>query len=548
MDTYNHSVVRFSLSARLFVAFVLIAFSLSLRAQQASESGDTSTHGRLLLVLPFENHTGQPSLDWMEEAFPDIFNRRLTSAGFLPIGRNDRLYAFDHLGLPLNLHPSHATAIRIAQMLDADYVIVGNYTVTGSQLTVQARILDITALHLSPPIQEQSTLEDLLDVANKLAWDVTRQLDPSYAVAQQTFLAADGHLPVNAFENYIRGLVEERPEENIRHLQEAIRLDPNFIPAWLALGLKYFSNQDYEDAAATLGHLPTDYTYALEADFYRGLAFFYTGNYLKAEDAFAFVSTRLPLPEVVNNQAVAASRRGKDAGALFREAVAADPKDPDYHFNLAISLANHKQMPEAIAELEQAIKLRPQDTEAQNYLATLKDPATTKPNPDPGHAITDTEGPLPRIKRSYNEAGFRQAAFEMEQMQKIHLASMPPAQRADALVKDGDQFFQRGLVLEAEREYQAALNAEPSSAAAHAGLAAVRERSGDINAAREEAQKSLQLSPNASAHLVLARLDLSGNQLSAAAGEVSEALREDPTSPAARGLKQALESRGQQVP
>lgn len=548
-DTYNHTVVRLSFLSRLFTAFTVIALALSAPAQQTA-GGPVAppVHGRLLLVLPFENHSGMANLDWMQEAFPDIFNRRLASAGFLPISRGDRLYALDHLGLPLSLHPSHATAIRIAQMLDADYVVFGFYTVTGSQLTAHAQVIDVTGLRLGQPIEEHSGLDTLLDTVNKLAWETTRQLDPSYAVAEQTFLAADGHLQVNAFENYIRGLVEEKPEEGIRRLQDAIRLDPEFVPAWLALGRRYFADQDYEQAASTLGHLPKDNANALEADFYRGLSFFYTGNYLKAEDAFAFVSMRLPLPEVVNNQGVAASRRGKDAVALFRQAVAADPKEPDYHFNLAVSLAHRNETPEAIAELEQEIKLRPQDSEAQTYLHTLKNPGSVKPNPDPGKAITDTEGPLQRIRRSYNEAGFRQAAFEMEQMQAIQLASMPPAKRATSLVKDGDQFFQRGLVLEAEREYQAALNADSSSSSAHAGLAAVRERSGDGDAARLEAQKSLQLAPNVPAHLVLARLDLAGNQLSAAAGQVSDALKVDPANPNARGLKQALEARGQQVP
>ena len=89
---------------------------------------------------------------------------------------------------------------------------------------------------------------------------------------------------------------------------------------------------------------------------------------------------------------------------------------------------------------------------------------------------------------------------------------------------------------------------DPSSAFAHAGLAQVREHSGDADTARQEAQKSLALAPNVPAHLVLARLDLASNQLPAAAGEVSQALRVEPTNANARGMKQALESRGQQVP
>ncbi len=537
-------------AACLFVAV------LAQEPSAAKPSEPAEVHGRLLLVLPFENRTGNASLDWMGEAFPDVLNRRLNSAGFLTISRGDRLYAFDHLGLPLNLEPTRATAIRIAQTLDADYVIYGHYAIaTGqattqqpNQITADAEVLGVSALRLGPPIEEQGESNGLLGMIDSLAWRVTRQLDPRYAVEEQTFVAADKNLHPDAFEDYIRGLVAENLPQSIQYLRDAVKLDPDFAAAWLALGRAYFSNQEYEQAAATLGRLPKDDPNALEADFYRGLACFFTGNYREAEDAFAFVSMRLPLPEVVNNQGVAASRRGKDAGALFQQAVTADPRDPDYHFNLAVALAHRNDTEGAMRELNEALALRPQDTEAQAFADHLKVPGVAKPNPDPGHAVADTQGPLERIKRGYSEAGFRQAAFEMEQVQQMRLASMPPPQRAAELVRDGDQFFQRGLVLEAEREYREALEADPASALAHAGLAAVRERDGDADAARQEAHASIQLTPNVPAYLVLARLDLGANQLSAAAGDVGDALKVDPANANAKGMKLALERRGQATP
>jgi tetratricopeptide (TPR) repeat protein len=515
-------------------------------ARPAAAVDDQQMHGRLVLLLPFENRSDQPNLDWIGEAFPDIFSRRLTSADFLPLGREDRLYAFDHLGLPQNLQPSRAMTIRVAQLLDADYVIIGSYTIVDHRLTATARVLDMAALTLSRPIELQSDLSNLLDTINGLAWQVVRQMDPQYAVAEQTFLVADGKLPPDAFENYIRGLIAETLSDRIRHLKEAIRLDPDFVPAWLQLGLAYFADQDYDLAATTLGHLPKDDQHATEADFYRGLAFFYVGDYMKAEDAFAFVSTRIPLPEVLNNQGVAASRRGKPSVPLFQQAIAADPKDPDYRFNLAVSLARQHDTAGALKEIEEELKLRPTDTEAQAFEQRLKNPPP--PNPDPGQAVADTDEPLERIKRTYDGAGVRQAAFELEQVQQMRLASMPAPERAAELVKDGDQFFGRGLILEAEREYQAALAADSKSALAHAGLAAVRERSGDDDAARKEAQLSLSLHPNVPAHLLLARMDLASNQIDAAAGQVGAALKLDPSSPGALGMRQALEARGEQVP
>ena len=501
-----------------------------------------------MLVLPFENHTSQPNLDWIGEGAANILNRRLDSAGFLTIGRGDRLYALDRLGLPQSFQPSHATTIRIAQTLDADSVILGSYILAGDHFTASAQVLDVKALKLSPAIQQEGDLKSLLDVLNSLAWRLARQLDPSYAVAEQTFLAADTPLRVEAFENYIRGLVAEAPSERIVHLKEALRLDPSFTPAWFALGMAYFADQEYDSAATTFGHLPKADSRALEADFYRGLAFFYTANYMKAEDAFAFVNLRLPLPEVVNNQAVAASRRGRDGVPLFQQAVNADPKDPDYRFNLAVSLRRRNDVQGAIREIDQELKLRPQDTEAQAFANVLKNPGSVKVNPDKGKAIPDDTLPLERIKRSYNESGFRQAAFEMEQMEAVRMSSLPAAERATALVKQGDQFMNGGLTLEAERQFQSALQANPSSAMAHAGLAQVREHSGDSNSARQEAQRSLALSPNVPAHLVLARLDLATNQLGTAATEVSQALKLEPANANARGMKLALESRGQQVP
>ncbi len=535
--------------ARLFAFILLILFARIAHTQSSTTAAaEPSEHGRLLLVLPFENHTLQPSLDWIGEGAADILNRRLDSAGFLAISRGDRLYALDHLGLPQSFQPSHATTIRIAQMLDADSVILGSYTLTGDRLTASAQILDVKALKLTPAIQEDGDLKNLLAILNTLAWRLARQLDPSYSVAQQTFLAADGSLHVDAFENYVRGMIAESPAERIVHLKESLRLNPSFTPAWFALGMAYFANQDYDSAAAILGRLPKDDPNALEADFYRGLAFFYTANYMKAEDAFAFVRLRLPLPEVVNNQAVAASRRGHDAAALFQQAIAADPKDSDYRFNLAVSLRRRNDVQGAIREIDQELKLRPQDTEGQAFANELKNPGSIKVNPDMGKAIPDDTLPLERIKRNYNEAGFRQAAFEMEQMEAMRLAILPPAERASALVKQGEQFMNSGLTLEAERQFQYALQVNPSSALAHAGLAQVRERSGDLDAARQEAQKSLALSPNVPAHLVLARLDLASDQLGTAATEVAQALKLEPANANARGMKQALESRGQQVP
>jgi tetratricopeptide (TPR) repeat protein len=505
---------------------------LALHAQ-VDEAG-----GRVVLVLPFDNRSGQNNIDWIGESFANTLNARLRSGGFLTISRDDRVYALDHLGLPTGLRPSRATTIRIAQTLDAQFVIVGNYTLKDGNVTAQAQVLAVNQLRMSSPLEQGASLARLLDVENNLAWLSARQMDPKFAVAQNTFSAASAGLKLDAYESYIRGITASTDDEKLKRLKTATELAPTNAEALLALGKTQYTSGDYDGAATVLGKVPAADPLALEAGFYRGLAAFNNARYADAEAAFAVVSTRLPLPEVVNNQGVAMARQRRDATALLQRASAADPQDADYHFNVAVALRRRGDNLHAKVEIDQAVKLRPNDGEARQLQGivsgTLAAPA--------GFA------PQERIRRTYSEAAFRQAAFQIDQLRAARLAALPPVQQATEYAQVGQDYLNQGLVLEAEREFQSALAADPQSSVGHLGLAIVRERSGNADDARKEAQASIASKPNAAAYLVLARLDISANQNTEAGEAVASALRAEPGNPAAVGMKTALQARGIVVP
>jgi tetratricopeptide (TPR) repeat protein len=518
--------------------------------------------GRVVLVLPFDNRSAQPDLAWIGESFPDTLNQRLTSAGFLTISRDDRQYALDHLGFPTDFRPTRATTIRIAQTLDANYVVIGSFNVANGRISVQSQVLEINSLRMSSPLEDSSELSRLFDVQNALAWKIARHIDSHFNVAEQTFLAARGQVKLSAFENYIRGITATTPQERIKRLQLAVQEAPSYPAAVLALGKTQFAQRDYEHAASTLSRMPPADRRALEAGFYTGLAQFNSGHYAEAEKAFTFVASRLPLPEVVNNQAVASSRQNHNATALFARAVAADPNDADYHYNLAVSLYRHGDLASAQREVDQVLKLRPTDPEAPELKALIaygrpapvastasKSTVTPASTQSPSKSVsTSSFEPLERIRRTYSEVSFRQAAFQLDQMRAARMSTLPPAEQAIQYVQLGRDYLAQGLIPEAEQEFQSALAASPNSAEARAGLAQVREQSGDHAAARTEAEDSIKLSPNAPAYLVLARLELNESQTAASAADVGRALKLDPTNTAALGMKQALAARGQSVP
>lgn len=534
MGSFRRSALTASLLAGLVTSLGLFPGSEAL-AQGAGSDAYTGGKNRILLVLPFDNGTAQPNLGWIREAAPEILNARFASAGFAPMSRADRMYALDHLGLPQQFQPSRASALKLAQTLDADSIIVGSYRLEGTGIAAEARVLNVPHLRMSDPVMARGAMNDMIAVFDSLAWRLTRIMDPEFNVAQGTFLAAGASLRLDAFEQYIRGISESDQQERKRHLEQSVALSPNFGPAWMALGREDFNGQEYEEAAAAFAKVSPNDSDALEAGFYRGLSLLFFGAYPQAQDSFAAVARELPLAEVLNNEGVAVSRQGNDGTGLFVQAAAADPDNADYHFNLAVSLKRHGSEANATNELNQCLKLRPNDTEAQQLLAAWKDSKFS----DAGQA---TE-PLERIIRTFDASAFKQAATVIDQMEATRLAALSAHDRAVKLSGQAREYFNRGLLLEAERLYQSAVTDDGSLAEAHVGLAAVRERAGDAAGARREANAALKLSPSLDAYLVLGRLDLAANRVDDAGRDVGEALKLDPRNSRAQELNREIVAR-----
>jgi tetratricopeptide (TPR) repeat protein len=526
-------------------ALLVVAFlTLHLPAcAQANPDTQNAGKGRILLVLPFDNRTGQPSLEWVREAAPEILSSRFISAGFAPLSRADRLFALDHLGLPEGFQPSRASALKLAQTLDADSIIVGSYTTDGTKLVAEAQIVDVAHLRMNPPVSAQGELRNLVAVFGSLAWKLTKDLDPGFSLAEDTFIAAGKGTRLDAFEQYIRGITEPDHDERLRHLKQAVALSPDFGATWMALGREDYAGQQYDEAAAAFAKVGRNAPDALEAGFYRGLSLLFSGDYPQADEAFKSVAMVLPLAEVLNNQGVALSRQNRDGSAEFLAAESADPNQADYHFNVAVNLKRRGQSSAALAELAQCLKLRPNDSEAQELQTEWAAPATSTAHTGGVDQDADASAktdPLERIIRTFDAGAFRQAAGMMDQVEAARLAELAPHDRAVTFAAQAKGYLDRGLLLEAERLYQSAVVADASVAEAHAGLAEVRERSGDSASARKEAHAALELKPSAEAYLVLGRLDLADNHLDQAGQEAGAALKLDPASRVAQDLSRQV--------
>ncbi len=522
----------------LFAAAVEAASRSATAAQNAAGAQSASTTAQTVLILPFENTSKAPGLEWIGEAFPEVLGQRMGSPSVYVVPREDRTYAFERASIPTNLRPSRATLFRIGEQMDVDYMVLGHYTFDGEKFTGTAQLLDVKRLRLSQEMSESGPLMTLIDIQTALAWDVLRAMRPAFEITRNEFMAGSPPIRLDAFENYVRGITAATRQEKVARLREAIRLNPAYTLAILQLGRTYFAAREYESAAAWLNRVPHSDPAAREANFYAGLAYYTLGQYERAENAFSYVASQFPLTEVYNNLGVVDARRGRRTALdYFQKAVDADPTDEDYRFNLGVALYRTGDLSGAVRQLREAVNLRSTDGEARAMLDLASGRAA-----DNGHRV-----PLERIKRNYDETSYRQLALEIQNAMEVRLAKSDPRSHAAYHVEHGETLLQQRFIGEAGREFREAITLDPTNAGAHAGLAAVLEASNDTASARKEAVMALQLQPSADAYLVLARLDLRDNNTQAAATNVEKALALQPTNAAAVALKRTVAAKMTEV-
>jgi len=532
-----------------FVSLVSLLFCPSLRAEDTPASDRTSDGrtdaGRTMVVIPFENTSPTPGLEWLGESFPETFHEQLNSPVLYVASRDERLRAYDRQGVPAGVHPARATLYRLAEQMDVDYAVLGSYNYDGARLTAIAQLLDMRAEKLSPAVTESGPLADLGTLQSALTWDLLRQIRTDFSVPKDKYITSVAPARLDALENYIRGTLATSAEEKVKYYREATRVNPAYAQAWLELGKTYYAQRAYEPAITALGQVQqsslmsglTSGAVAREANFYLGLATYAHGDFAKSETAFQFVAARLPLAEVYNNLGVVASRHGqKKAVEYFQQAIQNDPSDPDYHFNMGVTLSQAGDRAGAARELRATLDRRPNDAEAKMMLDSLTPPAAGSIVP----SSATSKAPAERIKRNYEEDAFRQMTTQMGSWAEQQFARSDPRSHARFHVELGKELLAHGFTTEAEAEFQHAAAVDPSSTAPLTALADDYDARGDAREARAQAEAALRIRESTEAYLILARLDLRENRMHAAAQNINRALQLEPGNPAVQDLKRTL--------
>jgi tetratricopeptide (TPR) repeat protein len=535
-------------------------------ATSANSSAASGAPQKIYVVLPFEAAGAPAKLDWLGEGLEELTIERLTAAGEQVYSHAGRAAELERYGLPTGSTFSRATMLRVAEDLDADYVIYGKYAVKGTTLTLEMRILSMNPLALRPLVRESGPVDSLMDLHMRLLWRTLSSRDGRYALGLADFTKRQRPLRLDAFEQYARGQQVTDVDAKLRQLHEAARLEPDWPDASFALGEAYFAKKDYNAALAWFFKVPKSYDRYAEATFFSGVCRLQLNQADHAEEDFHSLQETLKTsstngadaPEILNDLAIAQARQGKVALAQANLRRAADlaPGEDDYSFNLGLLALQSGDAASAADYFRQAAEREPDSAQDRALLILSLEKAEKNGEADQEReAAKEAFGPgglppiqldekgetlarLTRIKTELDMSGLRAEPADTPASAASAAASDTPAAR----IRRGRQELSAGNMDAAEREFRAALAAEPSNAAAHRGLGEIERHHGKMDDAVKELQASLAVRDSAEVRTILAKIYLEQKKTDLARAEAEKALKLAPNYAEAKQLLDHLQN------
>ena len=197
-----------------------------------------------------------------------------------------------------------ATVIRIGQIVGAAQVVIGTLQLEDDALVVRARSIALDTGRVVADVTDRGPLPELFATFERIA----RRIAPPSTKSSEEIERQ--HPPMAAFEDFIKGLLAETPATAITYLNSALKRQPTFDRARLALWDVYDAQGDHDRALAAVKPVPAQSPWANRARFIAGLSLLNLKKYDEAFATFKALADAQPTPTVLNNLGVVQLRRG----------------------------------------------------------------------------------------------------------------------------------------------------------------------------------------------------------------------------------------------
>jgi tetratricopeptide (TPR) repeat protein len=463
------------------------------------------------------------------------------------LSRDQRVAAFDRLQLPVSSALTRATMIRVGEFVGASELVFGEVQV-ADLVTVRARVVRLQSGQELPAVVEQAPVGEILAVFDRAARRLTETMGRP-AAAQGPELAP--RPPVDAFQNYVKGLLAPTPAGAQRFLESALKQMPRDARVLTALWSAYSAQGAHEKALAAVMAVPADSPFARKARFSAALSLidlkrldgaFKELTALNAERGNAMISNALGVVQLRRASQPAAPA----PASFFSRAVDQEPANTDYLFNLGYAQALAGDAPSALRSLREAVRYDAAIGDAHlvmsAVLAASGRPVEAARELDLAQLLGTRPEIAARTVADKIPAGLERlpAVFDQAPSPAVNTAGTPSQRQqqetAAFYLEHGRALIAEHRDREALGELKRAIYLSPYEDEPHLLLGRLQQRSGHLPESIDEFKIAIWCRDSAAARVSLGGALLESGDRDAARREAERALALEPDSADAKAL------------
>jgi serine/threonine protein kinase len=289
---------------------------------------------RTIAVLPLQNINRDEESEYLRFALANEIANALTNVHTLDVRPTTATQQYAQPG---------ADPLKAGRELGVNTVVMGRFLRQGETVQVTLQAVEVKDNRLIWTAELASPADNLITLQRQMTRKVESELLPRLGLAKEAVEASSAPGNPQGYELYMRTLPMahdgDANKEAITMLERAVVLDPNYAPAWEALGRRYYFDAAYWNGAeGAYQHSNAAYQHALELEPARVSA----AGLLAANEA-----------------------EGGDLNRAYNDAHALVEKRPDSafaHFSMAYVLRYVGRLDEAQDECDKAAEI-----DAMNY-------------------------------------------------------------------------------------------------------------------------------------------------------------------------------------
>jgi eukaryotic-like serine/threonine-protein kinase len=193
-----------------------------------------------IAVLPLQNMNGDFSVDYLRFALADEVANVLTYTRSLDV----RPSAVTRKYAGADVDPQ-----QVGRELHVANILTGHFRKQGDQIMVTLEAVDVNKNRLLWQTSFNASADDAIALQNELTGRIRSGLLPALGAAGGFLDTGTKPKSQAAYDLYLHSLaLPHDPAANkdaIAVLQEVVKMDPNYAPAWEALGERYYADATY---------------------------------------------------------------------------------------------------------------------------------------------------------------------------------------------------------------------------------------------------------------------------------------------------------------